>query len=59
LADSAQIPAAEINNSKVLTEDSLKIIEEVTAIGEQSIKEKFPDLPSIELDNKDPEASLY
>src|ERR1043166_522140 len=46
LADSAQIPAAEINNSKVMTEDSLKIIEEATAIVEQSMKEKFPDLPS-------------
>jgi division protein CdvB (Snf7/Vps24/ESCRT-III family) len=59
LADSAQIPAAEINNSKVMTEDSIKIIEEATAIVEQSMKEKFPDLPSIELDSKDPEATLY
>jgi division protein CdvB (Snf7/Vps24/ESCRT-III family) len=59
LADSAQIPAAEINNSKVMTEDSVKIIEEATAIVEQSMKEKFPDLPSIDLDNKDPEASIY
>jgi division protein CdvB (Snf7/Vps24/ESCRT-III family) len=59
LADSAQIPAAEINNSKVMTEDSIKIIEEASAIVEQSMKEKFPDLPAIELDGKDPEATLY
>jgi division protein CdvB (Snf7/Vps24/ESCRT-III family) len=59
LADSAQIPAAEINNSKVMSEDSIKIIEEATAIVEQSMKEKFPDLPAIELDGKDSEATLY
>ena len=59
LADSAQIPAAEINNSKVMSEDSIKIIEEATAIVEQSMKEKFPDLPAIELEGKDPEAALY
>lgn len=59
LADSAQIPAAEINNSKVMSEDSIKIIEEATAMVEQSMKEKFPDLPAIELDGKDPEATLY
>lgn len=59
LADSAQIPAAEINNSKVMSEDSIKIIEEASAIVEQSMKEKFPDLPAIELDGKDPEATLY
>jgi len=59
LADSAQIPAAEINNSKVMSEDSIKIIEEATAIVEQSMKEKFPDLPAIELEGKDPEATLY
>ena len=59
LTDSAQIPAAELNNSKVMTEDSLKIIEEATAIVEQSMKEKFPDLPSIGLGSKDAEATLY
>jgi division protein CdvB (Snf7/Vps24/ESCRT-III family) len=59
LADSAQIPAAEINNSKAMSEDSIKIIEEATAIVEQSMKEKFPDLPTIELDGKDPEATFY
>src|SRR3954469_20510410 len=58
LTDSAQIPAAELNNSKVMTEDSLKIIEEATAIVEQSMKEKFPDLPSIGLGSKDAEATL-
>jgi division protein CdvB (Snf7/Vps24/ESCRT-III family) len=59
LTDSAQIPAAELNNTKVMTEDSLKIIEEATAIVEQSMKEKFPDLPSIGLGSKDAEATLY
>src|SRR6187431_1274013 len=59
LTDSAQIPAAELNNSKLMTEDSLKIIEEATAIVEQSMKEKFPDLPSIGLGSKDAEATLY
>jgi len=59
LTDSAQIPAAELNNTKVMTEDSIKIIEEATAIVEQSMKEKFPDLPSIGLGSKDAEATLY
>lgn len=59
LSDSAQIPAAEINNSKTMSEDSIKIIEEATAIVEQSMKEKFPDLPTIDLDGKDHEATLY
>src|SRR6187397_3098652 len=52
LADSAQIPAAEINNSKVMTEESTSIIEEATTLVEQSMKEKFPDLPSLNIDEK-------
>jgi division protein CdvB (Snf7/Vps24/ESCRT-III family) len=59
LSDSAQIPAAEISNGKTMTEDSIKIIEEATAIVEQSMKEKFPDLPTIDLNEKDHEATLY
>ena len=59
VADSGQLPNTEINNVKLLSEDSMKIIEEATAIVEQSMKEKFPDLPSINLSGKNEEASVY
>ncbi len=59
VGDSGQLPNTEINNVKLLSEDSMKIIEEATAIVEQSMKEKFPDLPSINLNAKNEEASVY
>jgi division protein CdvB (Snf7/Vps24/ESCRT-III family) len=59
VADSGQLPNTEINNVKLVSEDSMKIIEEATAIVEQSMKEKFPDLPSINLSGKNEEASVY
>lgn len=59
VADSGQLPNTEINNVKLVSEDSMKIIEEATAIVEQSMKEKFPDLPSINLGGKNEEASVY
>jgi division protein CdvB (Snf7/Vps24/ESCRT-III family) len=59
VGDSGQLPNTEINNVKLLGEDSMKIIEEATAIVEQSMKEKFPDLPSINLNAKNEEASVY
>jgi len=59
VGDSGQLPNTEINNVKLSSEDSMKIIEEATAIVEQSMKEKFPDLPSINLNAKNEEASVY
>lgn len=46
MADSGQIPTAEITGSTALNEDSMKIIEEASAIVEQNMKDKFPDLPT-------------
>ncbi|HET6590690.1 MAG: Snf7 family protein [Candidatus Nitrosocosmicus sp.] len=60
--DSGQIPtASEINgNTGSVSEDALKIIEEASAIVEQNMKDKFPDLPNSSLDNKLSESSsLY
>lgn len=50
--DSAQIPTAEINSPNVLNEDTMKIIEEASAIVEQSMKDKFPDLPTSSLEGR-------
>ena len=59
LSDSAQIPKHEVNNGRVLSEESTSIIEEATTLVEQSMKEKFPDLSSISIDEKSTEASTY
>ncbi len=52
--ESGQIPqTAEITgNSNTISEDAMKIIEEASAIVEQSMKDKFPDLPSSNLQSK-------
>jgi division protein CdvB (Snf7/Vps24/ESCRT-III family) len=60
--ESGQIPqAAEIpGNSNSLGEDAMKIIEEASAIVEQNMKDKFPDLPNTTIDSKVTESnSLY
>src|ERR687898_261827 len=57
--DSSQIPTAEITGSTGLNEDSMKIIEEASAIVEQNMKDKFPDLPSGTVESQKSEASLY
>src|ERR687892_2199896 len=59
LSDSAQIPKHEVDNGRVLNEESTTIIEEATTLVEQSMKEKFPDLSSIRIDEKSTEASTY
>ena len=59
LSDSAQIPKHEVNNGRALSEESTSIIEEATTLVEQSMKEKFPDLSSISIDEKSTEASTY
>jgi division protein CdvB (Snf7/Vps24/ESCRT-III family) len=59
MADSGQIPTAEITGSTGLNEDSMKIIEEASAIVEQSMKDKFPDLPTGTIESRKNEASLY
>lgn len=59
LSDSAQIPKHEVDNGRVLSEESTSIIEEATTLVEQSMKEKFPDLSSIRIDEKSTEASTY
>jgi division protein CdvB (Snf7/Vps24/ESCRT-III family) len=60
--ESGQIPqTAEITgNSNSISEDAMKIIEEASAIVEQSMKDKFPDLPSSNIEPKVSESnSLY
>lgn len=60
--ESGQIPqTTEIpGNSNSLGEDAMKIIEEASAIVEQNMKDKFPDLPNTSIDSKATESnSLY
>jgi division protein CdvB (Snf7/Vps24/ESCRT-III family) len=59
LSDSAQIPKHEVDSGRALSEESTSIIEEATTLVEQSMKEKFPDLPSMHIDEKTTEASTY
>src|SRR5215217_342098 len=59
MAYSGQIPSTEIGASTGLNEDSMKIIEEASAIVEQNMKDKFPDLPSGTVESQKSEASLY
>jgi division protein CdvB (Snf7/Vps24/ESCRT-III family) len=59
LSDSAQIPKHEVDSGRGLSEESTSIIEEATTLVEQSMKEKFPDLSSIRIDEKSTEASTY
>ena len=44
--DSSQIPNTEISGTGMISEDSMKILEEASMVVEQSMKDKFPDLPS-------------
>ena len=60
--ESGQIPqTTEIpGNSNNLGEDAMKTIEEASAIVEQNMKDKFPDLPNTTIDSKVTESnSLY
>jgi division protein CdvB (Snf7/Vps24/ESCRT-III family) len=60
--ESGQIPqASEITgNTNSISEDAMKIIEEASAIVEQSMKDKFPDLPSNNIETKATESNqLY
>ena len=52
--ESGQIPqTSEITgNTNSISEDALKIIEEASAIVEQSMKDKFPDLPNNNIESK-------
>jgi division protein CdvB (Snf7/Vps24/ESCRT-III family) len=45
----------------MISEDSMKILEEASMVVEQSMKDKFPDLPSssTEVDQESSEASIY
>ncbi len=58
--ESGHIPSADIApSSPRLNEDAIKIIEEASAIVEESMKEKFPDLPSTTIQSRKTEASLF
>ena len=59
MTDSGQIPTTEITGSTGLNEDSMKIIEEASAIVEQNMKDKFPDLPTSTVESRKNEASVY
>jgi division protein CdvB (Snf7/Vps24/ESCRT-III family) len=58
--DSSQLPNTEISGTGMISEDSMKILEEASMVVEQSMKDKFPDLPSqSEVDQESSEASIY
>jgi division protein CdvB (Snf7/Vps24/ESCRT-III family) len=60
--ESGQIPqTSEITgNTNSISEDAMKIIEEASAIVEQSMKDKFPDLPNNNIESKTTESNqLY
>src|SRR5829696_1606238 len=58
--DSSQIPNTEISGTGMISEDSMKILEEANMVVEQSMKDKFPDLPSSsDIDQEKTEASIY
>src|SRR5215217_1800640 len=58
--DSSQIPNTEISGTGMISEDSMKILEEASMVVEQSMKDKFPDLPSSsDIDQEKTEASIY
>jgi division protein CdvB (Snf7/Vps24/ESCRT-III family) len=59
--ESGHIPTADIApNSPGLSEDAMKIIEEASTIVEESMKDKFPDLPSTAtMQSNKTEASLF
>ena len=58
--DSSQIPNTEISGTGMISEDSMKILEEASMVVEQSMKDKFPDLPSSsDIDQGSSEASIY
>ncbi|HYJ01603.1 MAG TPA: Snf7 family protein [Nitrososphaeraceae archaeon] len=58
--DSSQIPNTEISGTGMISEDSMKILEEASMVVEQSMKDKFPDLPSSsDIDQENSEASIY
>jgi len=58
--DSSQIPNTEISGTGMISEDSMKILEDASMVVEQSMKDKFPDLPSSsDIDQENSEASIY
>ena len=58
--DSSQIPNTEISGTGMISEDSMKILEEASMVVEQNMKDKFPDLPSSsDIDQESSEASIY
>jgi division protein CdvB (Snf7/Vps24/ESCRT-III family) len=59
MTDSGHIPTTEIAAGTGLNEDAMKIIEEASTIVEESVKEKFPDLPTSTMQTRKTEASLF
>jgi division protein CdvB (Snf7/Vps24/ESCRT-III family) len=58
--ESGHIPITDIAPSNSgLNEDTMKIIEEASAIVEESMKDKFPDLPSTTMQTSKTEVSLF
>ena len=59
MADSGQIPTAEITESNMINEDAMEIIEEASAIVEEDMKVKLPDLPLNKMETTKAEESGY
>ncbi len=59
ITDSGQIPSGEIGSFTGANEDTVRIMEEASAIVEMNMKNKFPDLPSTSSAQKNLEATGY
>jgi division protein CdvB (Snf7/Vps24/ESCRT-III family) len=59
ITDSAQIPNGEIGSFTAASEDTMRIMEEASAVVEMNMKSKFPDLPSTAATAKNLEATGY
>lgn len=59
ITDSGQIPNGEIGSFTAASEDTMRIMEEASAVVEMNMKSKFPDLPSATATAKNLEAAGY
>lgn len=59
MSGTGQVPSPEIaNNTQSLDDEAIKIIEEATAVVEESTRDKFPDLPTQGQESRT-ESSVY
>jgi hypothetical protein len=59
ITDSGQMPSAEIGTFTNSNDDTLRIMEEASAVVEMNMKSKFPDLPASSAPAKSLEAAGF